>query len=265
MRNRIEEAREVAFAREVHFPEENACEIRTEVAVALKEGGQRIREHGNGKDEDRPALRDGKIHALQDRRGGVGNGDAEHQPDRNLLDQQHRNGDIRAEHRRDKDDRQHVGHRVVGPRLHLENARRIVLEVQIARAQEGKDRRRVRLGDDRAEEQRLHPREAEDIVDENACNARRYGDAECREQHRTRDKAARRSEIRSEAAVEHDKDKCERTDIIRQHVVVKFYLKDTVLAEHHPEQDEDQERRNRQMLDVAMHQQAENNDAAEEE
>ena len=135
------------------------------------------------------------------------------------------------------------GHRVVEARFDLEGDADPLLELEPAAPQDGEDSRGVRRRDNRAQQERLGPGEAEQ-VGEGADQAGGRRDADGRQEARGPGHRPDGGEWRVESAVEEDEDQGDGAEAERESVVIKGDPADALRTRQHPEAQEDEGRWN---------------------
>ena len=209
--------------RQAARPEHDGGDVDAEESVSADERRQREREERGGQrhhgvETTRPQARTRQhpLRAVADRRpaSGADHDLAQHadrgDPDRDVLAEQL----PREQHRQDHRDG------IVDPRLHLERAAHAMLELDAGRSQHREHRRGVGRRDDRAEEERRGPGQAEPVRDD-GDDAHRADDADGREQAGRRQRASQRLGRGVEPSVEQDERQRRRARAERELIVVE--------------------------------------------
>ena len=143
----VEEVDQVLFLGHSGVAQHNAAQVHAQVSVSAPHGGQGVGQKHHAEEEHGAALLGGKQGFAQEPHRQS----AHHQPadsaQHQLLGQQQGDGHLLPGHEGDEDGGQHVGHGVVGARLHLQQGVGVVLEGQLLGAEDVEHGGRVGGGD----------------------------------------------------------------------------------------------------------------------
>ncbi len=149
----------------------------------------------------------------------------------------------------DEADHEDRRERVVDPALELEH--RLDPTAQADAPHRGEDRRCIGRRDDGSDQERGAPVDVERHVGGHRRNARRDRHAERREQHRGADDPPHRRHVGQQASLEQDQRERHRSRVADERRVVEVDASRAVLAEQHPESEEQQQRRGPEPVDEA--------------
>ena len=149
----------------------------------------------------------------------------------------------------DEPDHEDRRERVVDPALELEH--RLDATAQTDASHGGEDRRGVGRRDDGSDQERGAPVHVEGHVGGHRRNAGRDRHAERREQHRGASDPPHRRHVGQQASLEQDQRERDRSRIADERRVVEVDASRPVLAEQHPEPEEQQQRRGAEPVDEA--------------
>ena len=135
------------------------------------------------------------------------------------------------------------GDRVVRSRLHFERRADAVADVDAADPEQEEHRGRVGRRHHRAEDQPVHPRQAEDQVGRDRDQPCRQDDAERREHARRPRRDPKRRGPRREARIEEDDRERHAADEERRPAIVELDAERAILAGEQPDGQEDEEER----------------------
>ena len=216
-----------------------ADQVHGQESAPVGDVGDPVRERSSGDRRDRRERTDRRRQPRERPHGHRAEHDADREPDAQLAeDEQHQVAEavVRVLDPGDQPDRERDGHRVVAAGLGLERAREPPANMREPQSREHGCR--VRRGDDRAEQDRLQPRQIEEPLRREAGEERRDHDADGREQRRGHGALAEPPPRRRETAREQNRDESGNADLPRQLGVVEFDPARPVRAEQHPQPEE---------------------------